>query len=64
MSQFAQNVVEALQVEMITGSNDLLGFWFKKKFPEIWLNFYGCLPINKTKGQNIVLNCSTRPWKV
>ena len=36
LSQFAQNVVEVRFLRTITGSDDLLGNWFKIKFPEIW----------------------------
>ena len=40
LSQFAQNVVEARFLRNITGGDYLLGYWFKIKFPEIWLYFY------------------------
>ena len=40
LSQFAQNVVEARVLSNITDWDYLLGYWFKIKFPEIWLYFY------------------------
>ena len=40
LSQFAQNVVEARFLRNITDWGYLLGYWFKIKFPEIWLYFY------------------------
>ena len=40
LSKFAQDVVEARILRNIAGWDYLLGYWFKVKFPEIWLDFY------------------------
>ena len=48
LSQFAQNVVEVRFLRTITGSDDLLGNWFKIKFPEIWQQGYDVLRITRS----------------